>query len=188
MKIAWIAIAGLLAVGVGTLGWFVTKTDAEPTPEPDKIAEVKIVDPTWKPDKPDCSSCGDARHPTAHLSKEEYDTLIAQYAREPVDASGALDALCYYGVQTRLMIEQHGTGELGPERASFLREEIRRTHVYVSFRAVDEHGVVRVRMDDRMIPLDRRMHHPVDEAVKVSPLEISGTFKRVGLHHIWTRH
>jgi hypothetical protein len=187
MKIAWIAIAALFAVGVGTLAWFVAQPAEAADPGPEQIAEVKIVDPTYQPAKPACASCGDARHPTAPLNKEEYEALIKQYALEPVDQSDALDALCYYGVQTRVMMEQYGVGELDEGHASFLREEISRTHVIMSVRVTDENGVVRVSFDERRIPLDYRGHHAVDKAVDVTPPEISGTIKRVGLHHIWSR-
>lgn len=173
------------AAGVLFGGWWLSRPTSPP--EPETASECKIVPPPLPKKKPSCASCGDARHPTPPLALEEYDRLLVQYSREPIDASDALDALCFYGVQARAMIETHGTGGLDPERAAFLRRETSRTHAYLSVRVIDEHGVLRVSMMRKKVAFDQRSHHAVDEVVDVEPPEISGTVKRVGLYHIWAR-
>jgi len=178
------AIAALLIFGVGFSAWWITQEAPKP---PDDRPAVLILDPTAGRQKPSCASCGDARHPTPPLLKADYDRLLAQYALEPIQESAALDALCYYGIQTRDMLAQFGTGTLDKEREEFLRREVRRTHAFLSVRVIDEHGVVRVSMMRKRVQFDRRSHHEVDEVVDVVPPEISGTVKRVGLYHIWAR-
>ncbi|MCA8919637.1 MAG: hypothetical protein KDB32_11205 [Planctomycetes bacterium] len=174
----------LFSIAAGGSAWWLAQPAVE-TPEPPK--ECIIIDPASGKDKPRCASCGDARHPTAPLLLGEYETLIAQYANDPVDDSEALDSLCYYGVQTRDMLRDHGVGDLDAEHAEFFKREISRTHAFLSVRVTDENGVVRISMLRKRVAFDQRAHHEVDEVVDVLPPEISGTVKRVGLYHIWAR-
>ncbi|MCB9895700.1 MAG: hypothetical protein H6839_14740 [Planctomycetes bacterium] len=186
MRIAIFAFAAVLAAGVAAGSWFLAARAEEPvTPTPKHAA--LIVDNTVGPEKPRCSSCGDARHPTPPLLKTEFDQLIAQYATDPIDDSASLDTLCYYGVQTRDMLKEFGAGALDEDHAAFLRRELSRTYVYLSVRITDDDGVVRVSFDHRKVNIDERNHHAVDAVNNVIPPEISGTMKRVGLYHIWSR-
>ncbi|MBZ0135276.1 MAG: hypothetical protein K8I27_02745 [Planctomycetes bacterium] len=182
MKLLIAGVVCLVAAVAGTSAWWLT--NAEPAPQPQACV---IIDPTMGRAKPTCSSCGDARHPTPPLLLEDYKQLLKQYGLEPMTESAALDSLCYYGVQTRDMVKQHGVFGLDAEREAFLREEITRTHAFLSVRVIDENGVVRVSMMRKKAAFDQRSHHEIDSAVGVIPPEISGTLKRVGLYHIWAR-
>ena len=184
MRIAIFAVAVLLAAGIAAGSWILASSVEEP-PTPKRTA--LIVDNTVGPEKPRCSSCGDARHPTPPLLKEDFETLLARYAVDTIDDSAALDTLCYYGVQTRDMLAEHGAGALDKDHEAFLLRELSRTYVYLSVRVTDDEGIVRVSFDHHKVNIDERNHHAVDAVNNVIPPEISGTVKRVGLYHIWSR-
>ena len=133
------------------------------------------------------SGCAASRHPTPELTKEEFERLIVDFALEPMNSSSpALEALLYYGRQTDRMLQKYGTHPLDENRVSFLKSELKKTHAYISFRLLDEHGVVRTEMKRTRVPLDRR-HEFEMEVHRLPDLQTSGTVKRVGLHHLWTR-
>ncbi|MBW3542007.1 MAG: hypothetical protein KY476_17190 [Planctomycetes bacterium] len=133
------------------------------------------------------SGCAASNHPTPHVTADDFRLLLSEYARGPLDETNrALETLLYFGPQTRTYLKLLGAGELDPARAGFLDQELRRTHALVSFRVVDEHGVVRTWMPPTRVPFDRR-HVFEMETRDLEPLETSGTVKRVGLHHLWTR-
>lgn len=133
------------------------------------------------------SGCAASRHPTPKLSEGDFHKLVAEYAFGPRDETNdALESLCFYGRQTELLLNKFGGGPLSEPHLAFLREELKRTHALISFRIVDEHGAIRTHMPRTRVPLDRR--HVFDMEVEdLPPLETSGTVKRVGLHHLWTR-
>jgi len=58
--------------------------------------------------------------------------------------------------------------------------------VRISLRILDEAGRVRSRINGVRVPLDRR-HVFEMENEGLQPLVTSGTVKRVGLDHLWTR-
>ncbi len=133
------------------------------------------------------SGCAVSRHPTEELTKTGYLQLLEQYLREPTNEdSEALEALLFYGRQTSAMIVNHGLGLLDRERAALLQDELKRTHAKIRIRVTDENGVVRSSLPQTSIPLDRR-HVFLMDVNKVQPLVTSGTVKRVGLYHLWTR-
>lgn len=133
------------------------------------------------------SGCAASRHPTPELTRTEFERLIIEYARGPLDETNtALESLMFYGRQTSAWLDELGERPLSEERARFLRSELRRTHALISFRIVDEYGVIRTHMPPTRVPLDRR-HVFEMETEDLPPLETSGTVKRVGLHHLWTR-
>lgn len=133
------------------------------------------------------SGCAASSHPTGELSDFEFDELKRQFALGPMDETNkALETLLYYGRQTSQLLETQGTFPLDVERIAFLKNELCKTHALVSFRIVDENGKVRTHMPPTRVPLDRR--HVFDMEVENLPdLITSGTVKRVGLHHLWTR-
>ena len=53
-------------------------------------------------------------------------------------------------------------------------------------RVVDEHREIRCWLLPTSVPFDRR-HVFELETANVQPLVVSGTVKRVGLNHLWTR-
>ena len=133
------------------------------------------------------SGCAASNHPTMPLTKKEFQRLMALFAEQPMSAeSEALDHLVYYGRQTLLYLDRIGHEPLDDERATFLRRELKRTHVIVHFRVVDEHGVVRVSLPPTRVPLDIRHEFTMDTQ-DLQPVITSGTVKRVKLYHIWQR-
>lgn len=135
-----------------------------------------------------CSSgCAASNHPTDKLTRARFQSLLRRFADEPPDASSrALETLLFFGRQSLAMLESCGKGPLNEQRAGILRDELARTHALISFRVVDEHGEVRCWMPPTRVPLDRR-HVFTMEVKNLPPLVTSGTVKRVGLHHLWTR-
>jgi hypothetical protein len=134
------------------------------------------------------SGCAYDQSPVKKLTTKEYRELLQQYALQPMDESSlALERLLHYGRQTRLMIASEGTAPLDPARDQFLRNELRKTHVYVEIKLEDEYGKIRGSLPPTIVPLDRR--HAFDvEMFDVQPIEEStGTVKRVGLDYLWTR-
>lgn len=133
------------------------------------------------------SGCAASRHPTEKLTEAEFHRLMTAFANEPIsENSQAYEALLYYGRQTRDMMNRLGHEPLDRLRVSALRKELARTHVYVQLRVLDEAGEVRSWLPATRVPLDRR--HVFDmEVSRVQPLITSGTVKRVGLYHLWTR-
>jgi hypothetical protein len=85
-----------------------------------------------------------------------------------------------------LLIESEGFGPLDAERSRFLWNELARSHAHVSIRLVDEHGEIRSWLEPTEVPFDRR-HVFNMKTRRVQPLVTSGTVKRVGLYHLWTR-
>ncbi|MEK6247188.1 MAG: hypothetical protein N2C12_03355 [Planctomycetales bacterium] len=133
------------------------------------------------------SGCAASNHPTEQLTSEHFNYLLAQFATQPVDeTSPAFEELLFYGRQTQSLIEQEGLGGLDRLRSSVLIAELQRTHAAVSIRLIDEHGIVRSHLNPTRVPLDRR-HVFTMETHDLQPLVTSGTVKRVGLHHLWTR-
>ncbi len=134
------------------------------------------------------SGCAADQHPTPFLLKDEFNRLVGLYAREPMsDQSEGLETLIYYGRQSRLFLDRLGSGPLDPQRAEFLRHELKRTHVYVELRVVDEFGVVRVWNRPARVPLDKRFGFEFATKDYQRIEESTGTVKRVGLYHLWQR-
>lgn len=133
------------------------------------------------------SGCAASRHPTRTLSEEDYLQLIEEYKIEPIDqTNNALEALLYYGPQTKEYIQNIGYGDLDSERATFLWEQLKCTSAKISLRVVDQNGVTRSWLDATTVPFDRR--HVFDmKTSELQPLVTSGTVKRVGLNHAWVR-
>ncbi len=133
------------------------------------------------------SGCAASRHPTMPLVNTEFHQLLHEFASQPIDESSpAFEKLLYYGKQTQERLQRYGHGSLDPLRKMALQRELKKTHASVQIRLVDEHGEVRSWLPPTSVPLDRR--HVFDmEAKGVQPLVTSGTVKRVGLYHLWTR-
>jgi hypothetical protein len=136
---------------------------------------------------PCASGCTAHNHPTTELSKAKYHWLLRRFAEQPLDSSSpALESLMYFGRQTNLWMQREGTAPLDKSRVHLLKRELKKTHAYLTFRVVDEHGIVRVHVPRTRVPLDRRHVYSMDTK-DLPPLITSGTVKRVGLHHLWTR-
>ena len=133
------------------------------------------------------SGCAISRHPTSRLTKSRFKQLMSEFADGPMESSNqSLEELVFYGPQTRMLIESEGAGELDFERANFLWDQLTFTHARVSIRVKDDEGVVRTWIEPTRVPFDRR-HVFEMQTNDVQPLVTSGTVKRVGLNHLWTR-
>jgi len=133
------------------------------------------------------SGCALSRHPTGELTSTHFIDLVKQFADGPLDdTNSALEELIYFGPQTRRLIETEGVGDLAMERARFLWDQLTVTHAKISIRVKDETGAVRTWIDATSVPFDRR-HVFAMKTNNVQPLVTSGTVKRVGLNHVWTR-
>lgn len=133
------------------------------------------------------SGCALSNHPTPVLSRDEFLSLIAQCAVGPMNETNhALETLMYYGRQADVQLDGLGTNPLDAPRLEFLRRELSRSYASISLRLIDERGVIRAELPPTRVPLDRRHVFELD-ATDLPPLVASGTVKRVGLHHLWTR-
>jgi hypothetical protein len=133
------------------------------------------------------SGCAASRHPTEQLTRDRLEQLLAEYAVESTaDPGDALETLLYYGRQVTTLLDQYGTGPLDPRHVALLRRELALGHVEIELRLVDESGVVRASLPPTSVPLDRR-HEFTLEPHNLQPLIASGTVKRVGRDHLWTR-
>ena len=133
------------------------------------------------------SGCSLSRHPTETLTQETYQELLEACSAEAMDADNlAFETLLYFGRQTATMVDQHGTPKLSVSQAANLKRELLRQHARVSIRVLDGDGIRRTWTEDIRVPLDRR-HVFEMKTDGVQPLVTSGTVKRVGLDHLWTR-
>ena len=133
------------------------------------------------------SGCAASRHPTEKLSVERFQELLNEFTIEPMDSTNnALEELLYYGRQAQQMLDQYGTGRLSNQQIEFLRQELAITHAKVQIRLVDQDGNVRSWLPETRVPFDRR-HVFEMQTNNLQDLVTSGTVKRVGLKHLWTR-
>ena len=133
------------------------------------------------------SGCAVSRHPTDKLTKPHYLRLLAQCAASDLNADNmAYEALLYFGRQTMSMIASFGTPHLSDDKRSTILRELGRQHARVSIRVVDQWGQKRSWVDEVRVPLDRR-HVFEMQTSGLPPLVTSGTVKRVGQDHLWTR-
>lgn len=134
------------------------------------------------------SGCAASRHPTAELTEGHYRYLIADYGTAGMNEdNAALEELLYFGPQTEKLINRIGYLDLDRARATFLRDELKHTHARISIRLIDENGEVQSWIDPTSVPLDRRHVFKMEHQDDLQPLVTSGTVKRVGLNHLWTR-
>jgi hypothetical protein len=134
------------------------------------------------------SGCTLSNHPTAELSDAEFRRLCGEFAAElPYAPSPALDALLYYGSQTKRLATATSVDVLPLPHRVFLNGELQRTHAYVALRALDERGKPRVWIAPTRVPLDLRHVYDVRADGIPGPIASSGTVKRVGLQSVWQR-
>ena len=135
-----------------------------------------------------CVGCAVDTAKTDGLSAVEFDRWIARFAGEPADRTSlAFETLLFHGERTRAWIEVRGTGDLDESRRRALLRELARDRAAVSFRIVDEHGVERSRLDDRVVVLGKKAHLHCDQTGSLQAHEYGGRVQRVGLAHLWTR-
>ena len=138
------------------------------------------------------SGCAASNHPTATLTAEVFRNLMQQFAADEISENSlAFESLLYYGRQTKQFLARQGPAPLDSEHAQALRRELERSYARISIRVVEVDAAgkvvaIRSSLPPTLVPLDRR--HEFDMDVHgVQPLITSGTVKRVGLYHLWTR-
>ncbi len=133
------------------------------------------------------SGCAASRHPTETLGEAEFRQWMDQLDQTSLDEHNlAFESLLYHGRQTSDWLLKLGTCGIAPEAARRLHAELQKTHVLVEIRLTDEFGEVRSWLPPTRVPLDRR-HVFTMRTRRLQPLVTSGTVKRVGLDHLWTR-
>jgi len=168
------------------------KHEKRPLPEPEEFAVADFSSDDRAHFHPHgaqlCKSgCALSNHPTDELSTVRFRQLLAQYSREALKTPClSLETLLFHGRQTRQLLVRHGSPQLSAGHASFLRHEVGRSHVKVSLRLLDDRDAVIATLPSTRVPLDRR-HEFVLESSKLPSVKASGTIKRVGLKHLWTR-
>ena len=124
--------------------------------------------------------CGQSAIQRKNLAKTTLTSCLPSLPLSPYQKRAwALEKLLYYGPQTRKLIEKSGFGPLDTDRATFLWEELDRTHAKISLRVIDESGKIRTWLEPTLVPFDRR-HVFKMETENLQPLVTSGTVKRVG--------
>jgi len=133
------------------------------------------------------SGCALSRHPTVTLSADGFRHLLTAYQQAaPTAENPAFEKLLFYGRQSRQHWEKFCPSDVDPLWQTLLERELNKTHVDVSLRILDESGNVRSKLTHVRVPLDRR-HVFAMQSDRLQPLITSGTVKRVGLDHLWTR-
>lgn len=132
--------------------------------------------------------CDAAQHPIERLTPHEYIDLVNEFANSPdPELASALEALLFYGEQSRAFVKSLGLAGLEETRRELLNRELAKTHVLLYVRLVDERGRVRALIDGAMMRIGEKTHMHSDLTDDLQALEVSGTVHRTGLRHIWTR-
>jgi hypothetical protein len=181
-----LAIASLCAVLVApsVLPFGVDAPSRPDTPSgPETIVEPDPDEP------PTCATgCAAAQDTLPALTAFEYARLLELMRAEPLTGDNeALETLLFHGERTRELMEAHGTEELDEEQNAFLERELARDHVRLEVRLVTEDGRERAHLGPVRVPLGEKQHLHPENTTDLTPPEISGTVRRVGLNHLWTR-
>jgi hypothetical protein len=144
------------------------------------------------------SGCALSRHPTETLARKEFVRLISEFRKGPLSSDNqALESLLYFGPQTVAFLKAgfHRSSTSAADETAvatpdlpieFLQRQLRLTHAKISIRVVDTKNKTRTWLEPTLVPLDRR-HVFEMKTNELRPLVTSGTVKRVGLNHLWTR-
>lgn len=173
----WLGLLALLALSflVGTS----RGTDLTPIPTP------PASDAAAKSCGPGCASANDA---PGQLSTDEIERLLLRFAAEPMaPGSEALEGLLFAHHQVEPLLKARKTLPLDAKREAFIRRELAKSHAWLDMRIVDAQGVERVRLGAIRVELGVKQHVAPSRLVRLQPLEVSGTVRRVGLDHLWTR-
>lgn len=159
-------------------------------PQGDVLVEPLTLDASEHTDGFECAGGCETAPPMVNddLSQEEFLRLRDAVAQEPVGlASLSLETLLFHGEATAAYLDFLGPGPLRADQVDFLRQELRRTHVQVSFRVVDEEGFVHASLSPTEVPLGKKQHVHLHTEGALGDLEAGGTVRRVGLNHVWSR-
>ena len=158
----------------------------------DVKTETSVASATFEPhgEQVCASGCALSRNPTESLSSTKFHQLFGEYCAHQLNQNSALDSLLYFGPQTQRHLDAIEADDsmaksLNAKRVRFLKQQLKFTHAEIA---------IRVREEDEnwswlaptIVPLDRRHVFHMNSR-RLQPLETSGTLKRVGLNHVWTR-
>ncbi|MHC5114078.1 MAG: hypothetical protein ACYTGP_06585 [Planctomycetota bacterium] len=178
-RCAVIASALLLAV-LGVFRWASFGADTPPWP-----GEVPPISP---PEETCGAGCSADVHVTPALSRARYETLLAEMVRGPMSRdNAALEELLFYGADVRRWLADAPPERLAPDWRELLERESARRFAVIDMRFVNREGIERIRLEPTRVPLGIKQHVHPTHRLDLPPLELSGTVKRVGLDHLWTR-
>ncbi len=201
MRMSNITIAGIVLLGSGgvllAVGTWAPRTSptppktAGPPAEPIPLLPELLGDPDH-PEDPNCSAsgCGAIPDDTPELTHAGLEELLAAYSAERADVpSEPLENILFHFESARAHITADPSllEGLPIDHAAILQRELRRDTARVEIDVIDEHGILRLHLDQRGWPIGHKHHVLVHESAAIQPPEASGTVKRVGLHHLWTR-
>jgi len=150
---------------------------------------IPAPEPSIEPDPKNCGpGCASANDAPGQLTASEIDELLARYSLEPMaQGSEALETLLFAHHQVEPLIRARETLPLDPKREAFLRAELAKSSAWLDMRIVDALGVERVRLGAMRVELGVKQHVAPSRLVRLQALEVSGTVRRVGVDHLWTR-
>ncbi|WP_372369871.1 hypothetical protein [Candidatus Uabimicrobium sp. HlEnr_7] len=132
------------------------------------------------------TGCAAIPDTTPALTKKDFLRNLHLFANEPLSSKSlALETLLFYGEVTQNWLPE--TSVLDKEHLQFLQRELQKTHVEIQLRVVDEKGIVRIELEPTVVKIGDKYHQHVHKTQEIQSLEISGTIKRVGLYHLWSR-
>ena len=132
------------------------------------------------------SGCGAIPDTTPAITKDEFMKHLQAFARTPITEPGLdLETLLFYGKETRKWLPE--TSVLDDEHLQFLQHELQKTHAEIQLRVTDDKGIVRIELKPRVVEIGQKYHEHIHLTRDMQQLEISGTIKRVGVHHLWSR-
>lgn len=171
---------------VSSLMYLWATTEKEPTDYPVvKNANNRISAPQ-SIEKGCAVGCAAIPDETPNFTQQDFIKHLKKFATQPLDkASIDLETLLFYGKYTKQWLPQ--TSMLDAEHALFLQRELQKTHVKIELRVTDERGQVRIELPPTLVEIGTKYHQHVSQTHDMQPLEMSGTIKRVGVHHLWSR-
>ncbi len=150
-----------------------------------KPATRPVTEPTADP----CTTgCSIGHHELPVIDDDGLREQLALFAAtKPGSESLALDTLLFHGAQTQAFLARDGAPHLTTEQRQFLDTQLALTHVNVTFRIVDDAGLVHVTTEPHQVPLGIKRHLKAISPTGIATHELNGTVQRVGLHSLWSR-
>jgi len=162
-----------------------------PAPPPAEPPPIDAFDrPADPAADPSCQGgCAAIPDTIEGLTEERIAELLRIYAKDPAaEETEALQTLLFHGEQVvRFRAAHPDAVALDAAHDRALRRELARVYAHMSVRVIDEDGVVRLEIDDRRWPMGFKRHLLPDRHDRLQPVEVSGTIRRVGVHHLWAR-
>ncbi|BBM82007.1 hypothetical protein [Candidatus Uabimicrobium amorphum] len=132
------------------------------------------------------TGCGAIPDTTPAITKDEFMKHLQAFANSPIDEQSLdLETLLFYGKETRKWLPEQSI--LDEDHLRFLQRELQKTHAEIQLRVIDDEGNVRIELEPRIVEIGQKYHEHIHTTHDMQELEISGTIKRVGVHHLWSR-